>query len=73
MHTSNSVTDEYCYIYLAQDLEQDTAEPEETEDLEIRKVPFTQAFEMVMNGEITDSLSVAGILKAKILMDKGLI
>jgi 8-oxo-dGTP pyrophosphatase MutT (NUDIX family) len=73
MHTSNSVTDEYCYIYLAQDLEQDTAEPEETEDLQIKKVPFSEAFEMVMNGEITDSLSVAGILKAKILMDKGLI
>jgi ADP-ribose pyrophosphatase len=73
MHTSNSVTDEYCYIYLAQELELDTAEPEETEDLQIKKVPFQKAYEMVMNGEITDSLSMVGILKAKILIDKGLV
>lgn len=71
MHTSNSVTDEYCYIYLAQNLSQDTAEPEETEDLQIKKLPFKTAYEMVMKGEITDSLSMVAILKAKILIDEG--
>lgn len=71
LHTSNSVTDEYSFIYLAQDLEMTNAEPEETEELEIKKIPFNKAFEMVMNGEITDSLSMAGILKTKILLDKG--
>ncbi|MCE3229250.1 MAG: mismatch repair protein MutT [Bacteroidetes bacterium] len=73
IHTSNSVTDEYGIIYIAQDLEQSDAEPEESEDLQIKKVPFQTAFQMVMDGEITDSLSMAGILKAKILIDKGLI
>lgn len=73
MHTSNSVTDEYCYIYLAQGLQLDTAEPEETEDLQIKKVPFKTAYNMVMNGEITDSLSMVAILKTKILIDEGLI
>jgi len=71
MHTSNSVTDEYCYIYLAQELFQNTAEPEETEELTIKKVPFNTAYEMVMSGEITDSLSMVAILKTKILIDKG--
>lgn len=71
MHTSNSVTDEYCHVFLAQDLEMDIAEPEETEDLQIKKIPFKKAFDMVMNGEITDSLSMVAILKTKILIDKG--
>jgi 8-oxo-dGTP pyrophosphatase MutT (NUDIX family) len=73
IHTSNSVTDEYGIIYIARDLEESEAEPEESEDLQVKKVPFNTAFEMVMNGEITDSLSMAAILKAKILIDKGLI
>jgi len=73
MHTSNSATDEYCHIYLAQDLEQTESDPEETEDLQIKKIPFETAYNMVMNGEITDSLSMVAILKTKILLDKRLI
>lgn len=67
LHLSNSVSDELGIIYLATDLEQKEAEPEEDEVLQIIKVPFTEAFEMVMKGEITDSLTVAGILKLKVL------
>jgi len=73
MHTSNSATDEYCYLYLAQDLELTESEPEETEDLKIRKLPFEEAWQMVMDGQITDSLSMVAILKTKLLLDKGLI
>ena len=73
MHTSNSVSDEYCYIYVAQDLTLVGAEPDENEDLTLKRIPFEKAVEMVMKGEITDSLSVAGILKAKILFDEGVI
>lgn len=71
IHTSNSVSDEYGIIYVARGLRQEEAEPEESEDLQIKKVPFSKAYEMVMNGEITDSLSMAGILKAKVLLDNG--
>lgn len=67
MHLSNSVSDELGIIYLAQDLSYGESSPEETEKLAIRKLPLKDAFEMVMNGEITDSLSVAAILKAKVL------
>ena len=73
MHTSNSATDEYCHIYLAQQLTEGEAEPEESEDLQIKKVPFAQAYKMVVDGEITDSLSIVAILKTKILIDEGLI
>jgi ADP-ribose pyrophosphatase len=64
IHTSNSVTDEVGYVYLAQGLEEGETEFEETEVLQIKKLPFSEVLEMVMNGEITDSISVAGILKA---------
>lgn len=69
MHTSNSVTDEEAYIFLAKNLTQGNSELEETEsDLKVLKLPFEDALEMVMNGEITDGMSVAGILKvARIL------
>ncbi len=70
MHLSNSVSDEVGIIYLAYDLEEGEAEPEETEKLMIRKVPFPEALEMVKKGEITDSISVAAILKLKLLMDE---
>ncbi len=67
MHLSNSVSDELAIIYMAENLTQHEAQPEETEQLEIKKVPFEEAFEMVMKGEITDSMSVAAILKIKCL------
>lgn len=67
IHLSNSVSDELGIIYLAKDLRFGVSEPEETEQLTIRRLPFREAVGMVLNGEITDSLSVAAILKAKIL------
>jgi ADP-ribose pyrophosphatase len=73
IHTSNSVCDEYGILYLAQDLQQSDAEPEESEDLQIKKLPFEEAYQMVMDGRITDSLSMVAILKTKILIDKGLV
>lgn len=68
MHLSNSVSDELAIIYLAETLSQHEAEPEETEELAIRKVHFTEAYEMVQQGLITDSMSVAAILKVKLLL-----
>jgi 8-oxo-dGTP pyrophosphatase MutT (NUDIX family) len=64
IHTSNSVTDEVGYIFLAKDLKQLDASPEETEDITVRRIPLAQAVEMVESGEITDSLSMTGILLA---------
>lgn len=68
IHTSNSVTDEEGFIFLAKVLEQGETEFEETEKLEIKKLPFTEAVQMVMNGKITDSLSIAGLLKVHLLL-----
>lgn len=64
IHTSNSVTDEVGFVYLAEELTQGETAFDETEILKIKKLPFSEALEMVMNGEITDGISIAGILKA---------
>lgn len=64
LHTSNSVTDEEGFLYLAEDLEQGESELEETEaDLRVRKLPLREAVEMVMREEITDSMSMIALLK----------
>ncbi|MDN5216603.1 NUDIX hydrolase [Fulvivirgaceae bacterium BMA12] len=68
IHTSNSVTDEEGFIFLAQSLTEGSPEFDETEDLKIIKLPFEEVYQMVMEGKITDSLSVAGILKAQVLL-----
>lgn len=70
-HLSNSVSDEYGCIYLARKLKEGQAMPEETEELVIKKMPFDEAYQMVEDGIITDSLSVAAILKVKILLLEG--
>ncbi|UZR94888.1 NUDIX domain-containing protein [Chondrinema litorale] len=64
IHTSNSVTDEEGFVYLAQSLTQSNTENDPTEKLEILKLPFSQAIDMVMEGKITDAISIAGLLKA---------
>ncbi|MFP5082036.1 NUDIX domain-containing protein [Pedobacter sp. JCM 36344] len=67
MHLSNSVSDELAIIYIARGLKMTESEPEETEQLVLRKLPFDEAYQMVMDGTITDSMTVAAILKTKIL------
>jgi len=71
MHLSNSVSDELSITYLAQDLQQFEAEPEDTEQLIIKKVPFAEAYRMVCDGKITDSMSVAAILKIRLMVLEG--
>jgi ADP-ribose pyrophosphatase len=67
MHLSNSVGDELGIIYLARDLQQFEAEPEDTEQLMVNKVPFEEVYQMVCAGQITDSLTVAAVLKTRLL------
>ncbi len=68
VHLSNSVSDELGIIYLAQDLQQFCAQPEETEQLSTLQLPFEEAYQKVLNGEITDSMSIIAILKANIIL-----
>lgn len=71
MHLSNSCSDEISEIFLARDLKIGEAQPEETEELIVKKLPFAEAYAMVQRGEITDAMSVAAILKVKLMIDDG--
>jgi len=68
MHLSNSVTDELCILYLAQGLQQFESEPEDTEQLIVKKLPFKEVYRMVCDGEITDSVTVAAVLKLQLML-----
>lgn len=67
MHLSNSVSDELSIIYLATSLTHGIAEPEDTEELELIKMSFDEAYHKVLHHEITDAMTVAAILKLKIM------
>lgn len=63
LHTSNSVTDEEGFLFLAEDLHAGESHLEESEaDLKVWKLPLRDALQMVLNSEITDSLSIMGLL-----------
>lgn len=72
-HLSNSGTDERAIIYVAKDLSFHESEPEETEVLQVKKIPFDELFQMVMNNEIMDALTVIAVLKGRLLRDQGVI
>ena len=63
LHTSNSITDEVGIVFVARQLTAGEPEFEETEDLEIRKLPLAEAVAMARRGEITDAISVAALLR----------
>ncbi|HEY4650450.1 MAG TPA: NUDIX hydrolase [Pontibacter sp.] len=68
LHTSNSVTDEEGFVFLAQELTPGDTAFEETEVLQIKRLPFSEALHMALNNQITDAISVAGILKAAFIL-----
>lgn len=63
LHPSNSITDEVGYVYLAEGLAEGETAFEETEALEVRKLPLEAAVQMARDGEITDAISVAALLR----------
>jgi 8-oxo-dGTP pyrophosphatase MutT (NUDIX family) len=63
LHISNSITDEEGLVFVAKELRHGETEFEETEKLEIRRLPLTEAIAMAVNGEITDAISVAALLR----------
>ncbi|MGD1843574.1 MAG: NUDIX domain-containing protein [Thermonemataceae bacterium] len=63
VHTSNSVTDEEGFIFLAEELTEGVTDFEDTEVLSIRKVSLKEALAMVLTNQITDAISMIGIFK----------
>ena len=59
---------EALYLFLARGLRFGQTQPDEDEFLLQRRVPFQQAVEMVLSGEIEDGKTVSAVLKARYLL-----
>jgi 8-oxo-dGTP pyrophosphatase MutT (NUDIX family) len=64
LHLSNSVTDEEGRVYLARDLTLGPPKPDGDEVLQTKKVPLAEAYEMCIDGRITDAVAIIGIVRA---------
>lgn len=71
MDISNSVTDERGTIFLAWNLSTTSAQPDETEQLQVVRKPFWEVVARVKRGEIRDSMSVAGLLRVAFMAREG--
>jgi 8-oxo-dGTP pyrophosphatase MutT (NUDIX family) len=63
LQLSNSTSDETGTIFLARGLTQCRASPEDTEALQLRRLPLAEAVAMAADGRIRDAMSVAGLLR----------
>ena len=65
--TTPGFSDELISIYLARGLSSGDSHPDDDEFLDIVKIPFDKAVEMVLSGEIKDGKTQSAILKTAIL------
>ena len=56
--------EEKMWVYLATDLTPTTQRPEDDEILEVVRIPFSQALEMITDGEIEDAKTIIGLMLA---------
>jgi len=65
LYSTPGFCDEVLHLYLAQDLTQGEATPDEGEFLTVARIPMARMVEMVMQNEIPDAKTVVGLFKAK--------
>ena len=73
LHLSNSASDEFGILYVAQDLSFGESHPEDEEELVSKKIHFDELYKLVEEGSITDSLTVTIVLRVILLMIEGTI
>ncbi len=63
-HTSKSSLDETAHLFLGFGLSPAEAQPDDTEEIEVRRFLFDAAMDMVLAGEIVDSMTIIAMLFA---------
>jgi ADP-ribose pyrophosphatase len=63
-HTSKSVVDETAHLFLGEELEALELPADDTEFIAVQPFPFDEVLRMVMQGEITDSMTIIAVLHA---------
>lgn len=67
---SNSISDERAVLFVATDLTLGEPDPDPTEALALRWVPFAEVLAMTMDGRISDVMSVAAIWR--VALERGI-
>lgn len=62
-YSSPGISTEKMYLYLARNLTQAEANPEEDEEITVERVPLAGAVAMIERGEIVDAKSIVGLLR----------
>lgn len=70
MYPSPGYTDEIIYMYLAIHVEQDEQKLDKDEFVNVEKIPFGEAIQMVMQGGIADGKSQVALLKSYLILDQ---
>jgi 8-oxo-dGTP pyrophosphatase MutT (NUDIX family) len=68
---SNCFSNERGYLYVARGLREGRSEPDHTEELQVKKIPFAECLAMVERGEIKDSLTVIAVLRMARILGTG--
>jgi 8-oxo-dGTP pyrophosphatase MutT (NUDIX family) len=71
MDLSNSVSDERGTAFLAWELSEGPTQRDETEKLQVARVPFWDAVDRVKRGEIRDAISVAALVRVALMALQG--
>lgn len=69
IHLSNCFSAERGYLYVAQGLEDGVAQPDHTEQLQVKIIPFAECLGMVEQGSIKDSLTIIAVLRVARMLD----
>ena len=68
IHLSNSHSSERGYLFLAKGLTECDKQPEETEILQLKRLPILECLDLIETNQIYDSLSIIGIYRAARLL-----
>lgn len=70
IYVSPGFCDEVLHMYLARDLKQSEAHPDEDEFLDVEHMPFDELVDKVMADELSDAKTVAAVLKTKLFLER---
>lgn len=68
-NVANFSSAEVDYVFLARNLKKGEANPDETEDLSLKKITLDELKEMIKNSEMMDGFSLAAIIKYLLYKD----
>jgi ADP-ribose diphosphatase len=71
MDLSNSVTDERNSTFLAWELSGVPAQPDETEKLQVARVPFWEGVDRAKRGDLRDSITVGALFRVALMALQG--